>query len=117
MLVISYITSSGIPCFPPTNPCISVLNDEGSENLRLANMNVQDVNQDGRDIIADYMPLLEFAHRRKLQWFGHTTRRAGSLAYDVCGGRSKRVMKANKNKAHMHCRVDGDWHYNIYERG
>ena len=32
------------------------------------------------------MPLLEFAHRRKLQWFGHTTRRVGLLAYDVMHG-------------------------------
>ena len=40
------------------------------------------------DMIGDYDPFLEVARWRKLQWFGHTTRRPGSLArhdviYDV----------------------------------
>ena len=35
------------------------------------------------DLIGDYEHLIEVAHRRKLQWFGHTTRRPGSLACDV----------------------------------
>ena len=33
-------------------------------------------------LIGQFDPLLEDAHRRKLQWVGHTTRRQGSLASD-----------------------------------
>ena len=33
------------------------------------------------------------------------------------GGRCKRARKAKKNMAHRHRRVDGDWGYNMSERG
>ena len=36
--------------------------------------------------IGIYEPLLETARRRKLQWFGHVTRRTGTLAYDIMHG-------------------------------
>ena len=38
------------------------------------------------DLIGKYEPLLKEACRGKLQWFGHTTRRPGSLAHDVMHG-------------------------------
>ena len=38
------------------------------------------------DLIGDYRSLLEDSRRSKLQWFGHTTRRPGSLAHDVMHG-------------------------------
>ena len=39
-----------------------------------------------RDLIGDYEPLLEDAHRRKLHCFGHTTRMPGLLALDLIRG-------------------------------
>ena len=36
--------------------------------------------------IGEHEPLLETARRRKLQWFGHTLRRVGTLAYDIMHG-------------------------------
>ena len=40
-----------------------------------------------RDLIGDNKPVLEVARRRKLKWFGHTTkRRPGLLAHDAMHG-------------------------------
>ena len=36
--------------------------------------------------IGEHEPLLETARRRKLQWFRHTSRRVGTLAYDIMHG-------------------------------
>eukprot|EP00794_Sanderia_malayensis_P009858 gene9858-biopygen8121 len=36
--------------------------------------------------IGTFEPLLETARRRKLQWFGHTSRKDGTLAYDIMHG-------------------------------
>ena len=36
--------------------------------------------------VGEHEPLLETARRRKLQWFGHTSRRVGTLAYDIMHG-------------------------------
>ena len=36
--------------------------------------------------IGTYEPLLETARRRKLQWFGHITRKMGTLAFDIMHG-------------------------------
>ena len=44
--------------------------------------------------IGKYEPLLETARRRKLQWFGHITRRTGSLAYDIMHG----AVEGNRNR-------------------
>ena len=45
------------------------------------------VKQKTRDVIGDDKLVLEATCRRKLQWFGHTTRRSCSLAYDgLLGG-------------------------------
>ena len=38
------------------------------------------------NIIGQYEPLLEIARRRKLQWFGHITRRPGTLAHTTMHG-------------------------------
>eukprot|EP00794_Sanderia_malayensis_P010064 gene10064-biopygen8268 len=36
--------------------------------------------------IGTFEPLLETARRRKLQWFGHISRKDGTLAYDIMHG-------------------------------
>ena len=61
--------------------------------------------------------LLEFAHQRKLQWFGHTTRRPSSLAHDVIHGLVEDCEEAKTKMAHRHGRMDMDWDYNMFERG
>ena len=42
-----------------------------------------------RNIIGTYEPLIEVARRRKLQWFGHVTRRPGTLAHTIMHGQVK----------------------------
>ncbi|KAG1654294.1 putative helicase mov-10-B.1 [Nymphon striatum] len=39
-----------------------------------------------KSLIGDYEPLLEMARRRKLEWFGHVTRKPGSMAHTVMHG-------------------------------
>ncbi|XP_071486585.1 uncharacterized protein [Diadema antillarum] len=43
--------------------------------------------EDIRREIGDYEPLLDTMKRRKLQWFGHVTRRPGTLAHGRVDGR------------------------------
>ena len=59
------------------------------------------VKQKIRYLLGGYESLLE-ANRRILQLFGHTTRRAGSLANGGC------IVWCNRAKnLAQHCRVDG----------
>ena len=56
-------------------------------------------------IIGQYEPLLEIAHRRKLQWFGHITRRPGTLAHTIMHG----MVEGRRGRG----RPRGSWLNNI----
>ncbi|KAG1659024.1 Sushi, von Willebrand factor type A, EGF and pentraxin domain-containing protein 1 [Nymphon striatum] len=51
------------------------------------------------NLIGEYEPLLETARRRKLQWFGHISRKPGSLAHTVMHGMVEGVRSRGKPKA------------------
>ena len=47
-----------------------------------------------KQLIGEYEPLLEFARRRKLQWFGHVSRKPGTMAYTIM----HRMVEGNRGK-------------------